>query len=398
MVCYRTIGMNERKPGFDLRKLALIEGRPSRVAVTSDGLRVLVFQDDLGQVTGLDSAGLRILGHDLLGVSDGRRRLLRGRWGDLFYCAGSAGRLAVFHASVLQFRSSVTVDGDPVDLEFLPDGSRAFLSLETGDGGTIERRGGVPLAAAGRMDLHGRPLPETLALCPRLGLGAVLVKPPEGAEEVVVWTVEPFAIVLRLPVAGGAGALAFSDREDLLFVARPEHSEVLGIDVPRGGVSRRIMMLGRAFHLAGQPLETGIWALSGRIPHLVRVDLPLGAGPAPVRLEGVEPSAARLRFSPEGRLAALPLRDSGELLLLDMYADEPTYGTVLDRLELGRPLMDAAWSPLGDELFTVGADGSVSAFSVDRGDRSVRDTGHYLIENLRLAAKRQGPKNPLFPP
>ncbi len=390
--------MDDARPGLDLRRLSLLGGRPSRIAVSADGLRVLVFHDESGRVDGLESIGLRAVGGGQLDPSDGPRPLLLGRQGDRFYCAGSAGRLAVFHASSLSFRDGAACDGDPVDVEALPDGSRLFVSTSDGARGALERRDGTTLAGSGRLDLGGRPLPGTLALCPTRGLGAVLVRPAKGPEELVLLNLDPFSMRLRIPIGGGAGALAFSPEDDLVFVARPEDSEVLGIDLAGGGISRRIMMLGKAFHLAGQPGARAVWALSRSLPHLVRVDLPLGSGPAPVRLEGIDPAGARLRFSPEGRLAALPERESGQVTLIDMYPDEPSYGGVLDRVALGRPIAAVAWSPFGDDLFAAAADGAICAFAVSRGDRSVRDTGEFIVGGLLWQEGRVTSNDPLFPP
>lgn len=390
--------MDDARPGLDLRRLSRVGGRPSGIAVSADGLRVLVLHDESGRVDGLESATLRVVGGDQLGPSDGLRPLLRGRHGDRFYCAGRAGRLAVFHASSLLFRDSVVCDGEPGDVETLPDGTFVFLTTSDGAGGGLERREGRTLEPGGRLDLGGRPLPGTLALCARRGLGAVLVKPVQGPEELLLWTLEPFAVWRRIPVGAGAGALAFSECDDLILVARPELHEVLGVETAGGEVSCRIMMLGKAFQLAAQPQAPAVWALSRSLPHLVRVDLPLGAGPAPLRLEGLDPAGARLRFSPDGQLAAVPEGESGRLTLIDLYADEPSYGGAVDGLDLGWRIAALDWSPFGDEIFAVGADGSVAAFLVSRGDRAVRDTGEFILQDLLRLEEREASKYPLFPP
>ena len=390
--------MNDARPGLDLRRVSLTGERPSGIAVSADGLRVLVFHDESGQVIGLESAGLQVVGGDRLGPSDDLRPRLRGRRGDQFFVADAGGRLAIFRASTLRFGDPVHCDGEPGDVEALPESSRVFIATSDGTRGSLERREGGTLEAGGRLDLGGRPLPGTLALCARRGLGAVLVKPAEGPEELVLWSFEPFAVWRRIPVGSGAGALAFSEEEDLLFVARPELHEVLAVELKGGMIARRVVMLGRAFHLAAQPQSGAVWAISRSLPHLVRVDRPLGAGPAPLRLEGVDPSNARLRFSPEGRLAAVPEAESGQLTLVDMYPDEPSYGGLLDRLDLGRSIVALDWSPFGDEFFAAADDGSVAAFLVNRGDRAMRDTGEFILQDLLRMEEREASKYPLFPP
>lgn len=369
---------------MELKGSAPVEGRPAEIAVSADAARLLVFHDDSARVTVLDAARLTVLGHDLLGSDDAPRRFFLGSRADLFYCARPGAGLAVFDASRLRFTSTLSCAGRPVDIRFLPDGERAFLALEDGDHGAIERRTGSGLGRAGRLELRGRPVPETLAFCPRMGLGAVLVRRPEGPVDLFVWRLEPFEPVLTAPAGNASRALAFSPNEDLVFVSRPDGREVLGVRVPSGEVSRRIMMLGRAVQLVPQPEDKGVWALSEGIAHLVRVDLPLGAGNAPVRLEGLDADRNRLRFSPEGRLAVLPLSHSGQLLLLDGAARQA------DLLETGRPLVGAAWSPIGDAVYAAGADGSVLSFAVDRGP--------WPIEDDYAAPARVASKYPLFPP
>lgn len=374
----------------ELKGSASTGGRLSEIAVSADAGRLLVFHDEAARVTALDAARLSVLGHDLLGSEPPPRRFFLGSRGDLFYCAAPGG-LAVFDAHRLRFAPTLPCAGNPVGIRFLPDGERAFLALEDGEHGAIERRVGGPLGRAGRLELRGRPVPETLSFCPRLGLGAVLVRRPEGDVDLFVWRLEPFEPLLTLSAGASASALAFSLREDLLFVARPEAREVLAIALPSGGVSRRIMMLGCARRLVPRPEDRGVWALSEEIAHLVRVDLPLGAGPAPVRLEGFDAERNTLRFSPEGRLAVLPLAHSGQLLLIDPQVDVHGASPVADLFETGRPLVAAAWNPIGDGLYTAGDDGSVCAFSVDRGAWDVRD-------ELTTAPARAVSKYPLFPP
>ena len=380
---------------MDLKRTAAVGGPISEIAVSADAARLLVFHEGEARVTALDAVSLGVLGHDQLGSGPAPRRFFLGGRSDLLYCAMPEAGLAVFDAARLRFTSTLSCAGRPVDIRFLPDGERAFLALENGEHGAIERRVGGALGRAGRLEFRGRPVPETLDFCPRLGLGAVLVRRPEGGVDLFLWRLEPFEPVLSLPVGGGAGALAFSSKADLLFVSRPERREVIGISVPSGGVSRRIMMLGGAVQLSPQPEDAGVWALSEGIAHVVRVDLPLGAGPAPVRLEGLDPERNRLRLSPEGRLGVLPLRHSGQLVLLDARSDARGSATACDVLQTGRPLVSAAWSPLGDAVYAAGLDGSVSAFSLDRGHWDLRDSGDYPAPPPRA---RAASKYPLFPP
>lgn len=386
--------MSSERPGLSPKEVAQVGGRPSRLVVAADGSRLLVFHDEPARVTVLDPRSLRVLAEVPLGALGASAPVYRGQSGNLVLCAGSGGRFALFDVPLLALREAISCDGEGVEGAALPDGSRTFLAAARDGKGVLERRLGPGLREADRLALPGRPVPGSLRLCPRLGLGAILARPAAGEEQLLLWGVEPFRLLAAIPVGGGAGALAFSSCEDLLFVARPDDSEVWGLSLPQGRRVRRIVMLGRAFQLAEQPVDPGVWALSGNLPHLVRADLPLGAGPAPVRLEGLDPEHDRLRFSPGGRLAILPGALSGDLRLIDMHPEEGGYGTVADRLELGRDLVDTAWSPFGDEVYVASPDGAVLSFAVDHANRAVRDTADYLASPLL----RRALENPLFPP
>jgi hypothetical protein len=153
------------------------------------------------------------------------------------------------------------------------------------------------------------------------------------------------------------------------------------------------MLLGQAFRLAPEPEGPALWALCRAVGHLVRADRSLGAVPPPIPLREVDPGWSGLSFSPEGRLAVLSGSPDGELLLLDVDSHSGSYGTPLDRLETGRPLAGAAWSPLGDEVY-VAAGNALLTVSVDRSDLRVKDTAEHLAQVVRLRTS----SSPLFPP
>ena len=78
----------------------------------------------------------------------------------------------------------------------------------------------------------------------------------------------------------------------------------------------------------------------------------------------------------------------------------------MDRLELGRQVTEAAWSPFGDEVYVTDRElGAVLALEVDRSGLRLKDTDEYLIERLLETESEDvpldepfDPKNPLFPP
>ena len=80
-------------------------------------------------------------------------------------------------------------------------------------------------------------------------------------------------------------------------------------------------------------------------------------------------------------------------MLVDTDPYSGSYGTPLDRLELGRPLFGAAWSPLADEVYVATGD-SLVAVAVDRSDLRLKDTAEHLERDPRFRTLN----NPLFPP
>jgi hypothetical protein len=209
----------------------------------------------------------------------------------------------------------------------------------------------------------------------------------------VVWSVAPLRALFSWELGPDAEALAFSSADPLLYVAAPESSEVLALGLPDGRLVRRTLLLGRALRLRAEPDGRGVWAVCSAVGHLVRADAALGNVPPPLPLQEVDPEWTRLEFSPEGRLAALAGSPGGDLLLIDADPYSASYGGPLDRLELGRPLAGAAWSPLADELY-VAAEDALLVVAVDRSDLRLKDTSELLGRPL---ASRAFP-SPLFPP
>jgi hypothetical protein len=228
----------------------------------------------------------------------------------------------------------------------------------------------------------------------RRGLGAVIVRRQGAAGGLlVVWSALPLRAQFSWELGPESDSLAFSSKEGLLLVSAPESSELLALDVPGGRLVRRTMLLGQAFRLAAELEEAGVWAVCRSVGHLVRADRSLGTVPPPIPLRDVDAAWTRLAFSPEGRLAILSGSPEGEFLLLDTDIHSGSYGTPLDRLEMGRALAGAAWSPLGDEVY-VAAGEDLLTVAVDRSDLRLKDTAEYLEQVVRPPAS----PSPLFPP
>ena len=375
---------------MDVRGQAQVGGRPGAVVVAADGCLACVLDQASPRVAVLDPARMRLLHEASLAPAVGPLRSL-GRHRDVVWLSPRSGALVPFRLASGTFGPAA---GEGVtDLAFTADGGRASAVAVDAEGGvawSLDER----LRILQVLRLPAPPVPGTLAVCERLGLAAVLVRAGETASEhLVVWSQDPFQVVFVREVGGGAGALAFSGKQDLLYVARPRTGEVYAVDLPAGTVRRRVMILGRPFQLAAEPDGAGVWAVSEQVEHIARADLALGYGPAPVMLEGLSTAWTRLQFSPEGRLAALGESTRGHVMLLDMDPFSPTYGAPLDRIELGQELSGLAWSPVGDAIFVASPSGSVTLVTVDRRDLPRKDTAEYLrsVDPSRI-------NNPLFPP
>jgi hypothetical protein len=386
--------MDAMRPRLEVKAEAPLPGRPGTVLPAPDASFVAVCDRETPFLRLLDPSSRLLVREVALGLpSEGGPRRFLGRSGPFAYFADPDGRVGRFDFRRAEFSWCGEARG-VVDLAFSSDGARAWASTAAGDFGAIElREPGHPCATA-RIPLPGRPVAGTLVLSPRPGFGAVVVRRENAPGRLlVVWSVLPLRVLYTRDLDADAEALAFSAVDPLLFVSAPESSEVLALGLPDGRLARRTMLLGRAVQLAAEPDGRGAWAVCSAVGHLVRADAALGNVPPPLPLDEVDPRLTRIEFSPEGRLAVVGGSPSGALLLLDTDPYSGSYGTPLDRLELGRPLAGAAWSPLADEVYLAG-EGALVVVSVDRSDLRLKDTSEHLGRSVPSPTL----DNPLFPP
>ncbi len=396
--------MKGRRPQLNLRVASAVEGRPGQVIVSPDATRVFVFDLEAPRMTILGAAGLEFIRTVTLPSSPrGGSPLLASHLDDLCFIGGPDS-LTLFDMASEQFRGSLPCSAQPCDLVSLPDERHILVAVSSGHTGYVELLEAGRGASEGRLLLPWPPVPGTLVFSPERGLGAVVVRSPEGAgESLVCWSLGPFSPLWTAPVGAGTRSVDFDPDGLRIYAACHGDSEVLEVDVALGKITRRLRMAGRPFQVRAERSGRTVWVLCEKLGSVTVVDPRHGLTSAKLPLRGVAAPLNRLAVSPEGKLAVVPQREGASVALLNSDTRSRRYGEVEDRLELGRSVACAAWSPLGDEVFvTDDVLGAVLSLVVDRGDLTMHDTVEFIAEKLRKAASRgrrpAEPKNPLFPP
>ncbi len=367
--------------------------------VSADASRLLVLDREAPRGTELGLPGMeRLSTLDFEAYAAAPLRLL-GRSGDLLALAGPDGGYALIDWGGREHAGTFGRGRSGGDFLVLSGGRLGLLS--SGSGG----RGRIGLVELGREEgrdvvaLPGEPVPGTMALSPRKDRGAVLCASAGGRGRVVLaWCATTFRTVRVEPVAADASALAFGEGGRVLAVASPSAAEVLLLDLEREREDRRVGMVGRPVRMLPEPSARRFWVLCANVGHVAVLCPTAARVTSRVLLEAADGAAGRLAFSPEGRLAVVA-EGAGGIALLDSDPSSPGYGLLVDRLEMGCALEAPAWSPLGDEVYVADpAGGRALALAVSRGDRPVKDTDEYLLEQLRRKLELERRKNPLFPP
>lgn len=308
------------------------------------------------------------------------------------YVPGRPDKLSLFNGATGEFVGSLPCHGEPGHLLFLPGGERAMLSLVSPGGGAIEFIDTASFAPLSRLEMTRAPVPNSLAVSSGKGVGAtVLTSVDRTYAEVACWRIEGLQPLFTLPVGEGAGAVAFSGDGRHLFVASPAELEIIGIDVAEGAMVRRVKVEGRPFQLRPDRSGRAIWALCDRPGGVAVLDARALALSHQIPLAAVAASDIPMSFSPDGKLAVVPEGGAGSVALLNADPQHPRYGRLEHRLKLGCPAGEAAWSPLGDEIFVSAPGGQVFALKVFRGDITMTDTDEYIAGQLRLAARGPDP-------
>ncbi len=392
--------MEHASSQLGLRATCPVGGRPGAILVAPDASRFFVLDQEEPWAT---EAGLlrmeRLGGLDFAPHAAAPLRVL-GRAGDRVALAGAEGGLAIFDLGARAYVGSIQGGGPVGDFLVAPGGRLALLSLGSGGRGSVELVDLERWESRELLSLPGDPVPGTMTLSPKKDRGAVLASVDGGRGRVAVtWWTSTFRTLEVSGVPPDASAVAFAEGGQVLAVASPASSEVILLDLGTRRERARAGMVGCPFHLSTDPAGRHVWALCASVGHVAVLDPAGGKVVSRVLLEGVDPAANRVAFSPEGRLAAVAEGAGGGVVLLDADPASPGYGLLLDRLELGRVLTGLAWSPLGDEIVVGDAMlGAAVALTVDRGSRLLKDTDEYLLEHLRERMELERRKNPLFPP
>ncbi|HXG60702.1 MAG TPA: hypothetical protein VNO22_04990 [Planctomycetota bacterium] len=398
---------DEKGAQLNLREACGVGGSPEAVVVAPDGSKLFVLDAEEGRVSVVGVSRMLLLGRIPGALAPGRVRVLRPGGRRSVYCAGVGGELAIFDLEGESSRKLVDCGGGTCDLGVLPGERWAVLTVSSGGTGAAVKASARDLSASDWVAFPGSPRPGTLRLAPRLGLGAAVLAGEEGRPEMLaVWTLEPFAPLFTLPLDGECRALEFGASGGILFVGATGEEEVLGVDLGTRRVVRRFRMAGRPFGLAADPAGRSLWALCENLGHLAALDLRRGVVAARIPLEGVRAGDSRILPSPEGRLALVAEPAAGSVSLVELRPGEGRPAALVDRLELGRQVTEAAWSPFGDEVYVTDRElGAVLALEVDRSGLRLKDTDEYLIERLLETESEDvpldepfDPKNPLFPP
>jgi hypothetical protein len=393
--------MHGRKPQVDLKATRAVGGRPGALSLSPDGAQLFVFDSSTPRVTVLGTAGWEVLRTFELDVPGAGDPFFLAGFEDSLYVGGLPGKVAVVNAATRKYAGAVPCAGEACEMAVLPQQRQAVLSTATLGGGTIEFVGLRGHADLGRLELPMPPVRGTLALQVSRGFGAVVVRDlARRAESVLLFELRADAEPCLIPVEGGVRALAFDASGRRLYAACHDDSALTVIDVREERPVERVLLAGEPYGLVDDPAGGRIWALCEQLGHVALVDPNTQMVVYRTQLSGLTAGPHRMAFSPEGNLAVVAEASEGCLALLEAGQPAPGQGALLDRLELGRELGDVLWSAFGDEIYVASPEvGAVLKVAVDRGDREVKDTDLYLMDQLlRKGGAPAGLKYPLFPP
>jgi sugar lactone lactonase YvrE len=383
-----------RNAQLNLRVASAVDGRPGLLYPLPDASNLCVFDLDRPQVHVLGTTNLeKIRTFELPSPSNSSRSFLGASNGIVFW--GSPHGVGLLDPVRGKLRGPLALEGRPCDVAALPGGRQLVVTVAGEKYGRVELWDLERGRCEARLALPMPPVAETLTLFPERDLGAVALHAADRDEDVVVcWRLSTLMPHCRTTVGAGARSLAFDPDGQSLFVACHGDSEVLVVDVWQGKITQCLRMAGRPFQVHSDRMGRTVWALCESLGNVAILDAGRGSLTARVPLRGVKASSNRAVFTPEGKLAAIPEGEGGSVALVNHDARGRRYGELEDRLEVGRSVASACWSPLGDELYvTDDALGAVLALSLDRGDINLNDTSELIHEQLREPAP-WGPRAP----
>ena len=378
-----------------------VGGRPASLFVSQDGSQLFVFDREKPQVTAIGVSTWQVLERVDLSRSGASAPVFLAGFQDSMFLGGRPGKVDVFSAASRRFSGAIPCSGDVCDLAILPELHQAVLTTVSGNEGSIELVGLSPFHTVARMELPLPPVRETLALLPRQGLGAVVLRDADHRDEAIaLFECRAGSEPVFLRMEGGVRSVAFDADGRYLYAACHDDSTLAVIDVREQRVIERVLLAGEPYGVVCDPVGRRVWALCEKLGHVAFID-PLDHSVfRRAQLPDLASARKLVAFSPEGRMAVVPEAQEGCLSLIEAGGlAGAEYGDVNDRLELGRDVGEIAWSPLGEEIYvTSPGSGAVLRLGVDRGDREMKDTDLYLMDQLLRQEDPAGLKNPLFPP
>ena len=390
-----------RKPQMDLRASCDVGGRPGSLFVSPDGTQLFVFDRENARVSALSVSRWGQPESLELARPGSSALTFLGAFEDSMFLAGLPGKVDVFSAASRRSSGAIPCSGEACDLAILPELRQAVVTTMSGKAGFIELVGLAPGRSHGRMELPLPPLRGTLALLPKRGLGAVVLRgSTAGDERIALFECRAGSEVTLLRMEGSIRSLAFEPEGRFLYAASHGASRVEVIDVREQRVVDQVLLAGEPFDVVCDPVGRRLWALCEKLGHVAFID-PLDHSVfRRSQLPGLVGGPQRVAFSPEGRLGVVTEAGEGCLSLIEAGSmSEGDYGEVDDRLELGRDIGEVIWSPLGEEIYvSCPSSGTLLRLAVDRGDQLLKDTDLYLMDQLLRQEASAGLKNPLFPP
>src|SRR5438552_4610862 len=153
-----------------------VGGCPGTLFVSPDGSQLFVFDEERAQISVIGIPAWQVLDRmDLNLPSASASRFLAG-YGDSIFFGGLAGKVGVFSAASRRAGGAILCTGDACDMKILPELRQAVLTTSSGNTGFLELLALVPFQTVARMELPLPPVRETLAVLPKLGLGAVVLR------------------------------------------------------------------------------------------------------------------------------------------------------------------------------------------------------------------------------
>jgi hypothetical protein len=386
---------------MDLRASCDVGGRPGSLFVSPDGAQLFVVDRGSAQVSVVSVSRWEQLERIDLARPGSPALTFLGAFGDSMFLAGLPGKVDVFSAASRRSSGAIPCSGGACDLGILPELGQAVLTTVSGKAGFIELAGLAPGRSLGRMELPLPPARETLALLPKRGLGAVVLRGSTSGEDMIaLFECRAGSEATFLRMEGSVRSLAFESEGRFLYAASRDESMLEVIDLQEQRVVERVLLAGEPFGVVADPVGKRVWALCEKLGHVAFIDPIDHSVFRRAHLPGLACGGPRVAFSPEGRLGVLFEAGESSLSLIEAGGmADGDYGEVDDRLELGRDVADIVWSPLGEELYVSSpSSGALLRLAVDRGDQLMKDTDLYLMDQLLRREDPAGLKNPLFPP